>query len=335
MNSRIVYVVTALAVTVQMTAASVDMMIGARGMGFGGAYVALVNDPSAAYWNPAALSRVADISVMESNWIFQDMASDLNVNYATCAFPIPYVGTVSGSWLLQHAVLESGYESAPNTVVYSKKNAGLNTFSLSIGRALWKDLWIFSNTSLGFSINREWFTSDGTADERADGMGLGFDLGLHTQLPLGFTFGLVGRNLASDMMGLANDPELRFGIGYENLINDRHKISLEADGLWEQNRDYTNNGDEALNNMKWFGGLEYALVFPDWEIALRGGGNGILYNSRNSYGYSAGLGVRFQGYALQYAFTGANDPTVTLGYQHRIDLVIDLSRLVLPQGVKK
>ena len=71
MKKRITFAAIAIAISAQMAASTVDMMIGARGLGFGGAYVALVNDPSAAYWNPAALSRVESISLWNPTGFFR------------------------------------------------------------------------------------------------------------------------------------------------------------------------------------------------------------------------------------------------------------------------
>ena len=40
------------------TAAFLDIGVGARGIGMGGAYTALADDSSAVYWNPAGLARM-------------------------------------------------------------------------------------------------------------------------------------------------------------------------------------------------------------------------------------------------------------------------------------
>lgn len=305
-------------------ASPVDMMIGSRGFGFGGAYVAIADDPSAAYWNPAGLSNVKNISLMESNWILQDITG-LNVNYVSFAVPIKHVGTVSGSWLFQYARLEQmgmGGEIEENS-------AGENTFSLSIGRQLWDKLLIFENTSIGFSINRHTFiTSEG------NGAGLGFDLGLQTKFPLGFSFGITGRTIATDVMGDKIDPELRFGIGWNRLIKEMHSITIDVDGSYKMNRDYTSESrvEPARNNLKGYGGLEYAIKIKDMEIALRGGGNGLLYNTLDSYGFAFGAGFKYLGYSVQYAFKGDTDPEVTLGFGHRITVVLELNRLVKKSG---
>jgi hypothetical protein len=159
---------------------------------------------------------------------------------------------------------------------------------------------------------------------------VGFDVGLWTAFPFGFSLGVTGRNLGTDMMGDQVDPELRFGLGYSVTIQNMHRISVAIDGLYFLNRDYADAKtlDPAANNLKAFGGLEYALCAGDWEVALRGGGSGTLYSLVKTYGYSAGLGVVWQAYGLQYAFRGGTDMNYTLGYTHRIDLVVEIGAII-------
>ncbi|MBN1757436.1 MAG: hypothetical protein JW863_03910 [Chitinispirillaceae bacterium] len=297
----------------------VDIMIGARGYGFGGAYSAIVDDPSAAYWNPAALGCLPTISLMESNWIFQDFTG-LNVNYLSLGVPLPYVGTIGGSWLMKFATLEQG--GIDGTITSHRSSEHL--FSLSLGRRLWEKLGIFYNTSLGVSVNRYTFlTNDG------DGAGIGFDLGMVTGFPYGFKLAVVGRNLGSDFMDETIDPEVRWGIGYSITLQEMHRITAAVDGLYKMNRDYTNSNDysAAENNIKYFGGIEYALLWKGWEFAMRGGGNGTVYSSLPYYGFAAGVGIKFLGYSLQYAFKGDTDTELGLGYSHRADVILELTRL--------
>jgi hypothetical protein len=301
------------------SASPVDIMIGARGYGFGGAYSAIVDDPSAAYWNPAALGNLPAISLMESNWIFQDVTG-LNINYISLGVPVPYVGTIGGSWLMKFAMLESGGIDGAITSHRSSEHL----FSLSLGRRLWEKLGVFHNTSLGVSVNRYTFlTNDG------DGAGIGFDIGMITGLPYGFKLAVVGRNLGSDFMDETIDPEVRLGLGYSITLQEMHRITVAADGLYKTNRDYTDIDDytAAENNMKYFGGLEYALLWKGWEFALRGGGNGTFYSSLPYYGFAAGIGIKFLGYSLQYAFKGDTNTELGLGYSHRADVVLELTRL--------
>lgn len=303
-------------------ASPVDLMIGARGFAFGGAYVSIADDPSAAYWNPAGLSQIKGISLMESNWILQNVEG-LNVNYVSLAIPVKYVGTVSGSWLLMHATLEEGWDENANAPV-NKNSANEQIFTLSIGRALVEKFLIFIRPSLGFSINRHTFTT-----AAGNGAGLGFDLGLFTEFPYGFRFGFTARTLATEVMGEKIDPELRFGVGYRSVIKEMHRVTVSVDGSYKKNRDYVDivTFEPAEHNMRAYGGLEYALLIKDFEVAIRGGINAGLYNSPDTYGVAGGLGIKFLGYAVDYAFKGDTDADVTLGYSHRISLIIDFNNL--------
>jgi hypothetical protein len=309
---------TLLALLTGVTAAPVDIMVGARGYGMGGAYVALANDPSAAYWNPSALTRVENMSLMNSNWIFQEVEA-LNVNYLSFAVPIDVVGTVAGSWLMEFAKLEEGPEA-------TTRNAAEHLFSLSIGRALVEQVLFFENPSIGFSINRYTFM----VQDDDNGAGLGFDVGVWTGLPMGFSAGATARNLGADMMGEKVDPEVRFGLGFSQTVKEMHRITVGVDGHYVMNRDYTDENDlsPARNNLKYFGGLEYALLVGDWEVALRGGGHSKLYNTLETHGWSAGLGATYLGYSVQYAFKGDTDLEAALGFSHRVDLILQLNNLV-------
>jgi len=197
-------------------ASPVDIMAGARGYGLGGAYTAIATDPSAAYWNPAGLAMIPRISIMESNWVLQEVTG-LNINYVSVALPVEHVGTISGSWLAMFASLEqmgAGGETETNL-------AGEHTFSLSIGRRLWEKLLAFENTSLGITINRHTIQTPA-----ANGAGLGFDIGFMTSFPYGIHLGIVGRSIGTDIMGDKINPQVRFGLGWSEVFQDMHKVTI-------------------------------------------------------------------------------------------------------------
>jgi hypothetical protein len=307
----------------QIRASPVDIMIGACGYGMGGAYTAVANDPSAAYWNPAGLAQVSKLSLMESNWVMQQVEG-ININYASLAVPLKNIGTISGSWLFTHATLEQGWDYA-NDRAASTASANEHTFSIGVGRTLLSDALIFKRVALGFSINRHTFHTDA-----GDGAGLGFDLGMQTLFPYGIAFGVTGRSLGTDMMGYKIDPEIRSGIGHSITIKKMHRITTAIDGSYKMNRDYTDESslEPARNNIKGFGGLEYAVLLNGLEIAVRGGGNKMVYTTSDNIGYAAGIGVKYAGYSLQYAFKGDTEPEAGLGYSHRVDLILELDRLM-------
>lgn len=324
MKQTITAVIIICSVVLNISASPVDMMIGARGYGFGGAYVALADDPSAAYWNPARLSYVNNVSLMESNWILQDVEG-MNVNYTSFAMPLKHVGTMSGSWLLNHATLEYGEFDANGNVRISSNSANENTFSLAMGRQLFEELLFFKRPTVGFTVNRFSFQT-----ETEDGAGLGFDVGISTEFPYGFSLGFTARNLGAEVMGYKIDPELRWGIGYSQVFNEMHRVTVGVDGAYKMHRDYEDEKtlEPAGNNIKGFAGLEYAIIIGDLEAAIRGGGNGMaLHNTIENYSFTGGCGFKWLGYSLQYAFMGVTDRDVALGYGHRISLILQLKRL--------
>lgn len=328
MKTHILTGLLCLGLMIEVSGSPVDMMTGARGYGLGGAYVALANDPSAAYWNPSRLSQVKHISLMNSNWIMQDVEG-MNVNYANLTVPIKYVGTISGSWLINHAELEYGEFDEDGEVVMKSGGANEHQFSLSLGRQLFDELLIFRKTSVGLSVNRYSFTT-----EFGNGAGLGFDVGISTEFPYGLSLGFTARTLGAEFMGNLLDPELRWGIGYSQVIKEMHRITAGVDGLYKMNRDYQDikTLEPATNNIKGFAGVEYAFLYNDFEIAVRGGGNGMAWrNTMHNYTFTAGCGFKWLGYSLQYAFMGVTDRDAALGYGHRVSLILELDRLYLGQ----
>ncbi|MDZ7261140.1 MAG: PorV/PorQ family protein [candidate division KSB1 bacterium] len=65
--------------------------VGGRAVGMGGAFVAVANDVSAMYWNPAGVARISKTEAMFCNtrWI-----ADVNFNYAAFATNLGNLGTV-------------------------------------------------------------------------------------------------------------------------------------------------------------------------------------------------------------------------------------------------
>ncbi len=226
-----------------------DLQMGSRGFGMGGAFVAISDDATATYWNPAGLTQLGSLTLSETNWILQDVPG-VNVNYLTGAIPISQVGTVSGGWLMQHATLEQG---DPQSAQHSQSDWYEHAFSLAAGRELWKKLWIFENTSLGFSLDRYVLNSG-----ELNGAGTGFDLGFLTRFPYGLRMGLVMRSLGADMMGDKIDPEYRLGLGYIWEGQDRHKVTIAMDLASKENVEYENTTDGVTRNYKGFLGAEYA-----------------------------------------------------------------------------
>ena len=68
-----------------------EIGVGARAIGMGGAFVATANDASALYWNPAGIARSSQMQFMfmNTNWI-----ADMKFNYAGLTFPLGAFGSM-------------------------------------------------------------------------------------------------------------------------------------------------------------------------------------------------------------------------------------------------
>jgi hypothetical protein len=68
--------------------------VGSRGVGMGGAFVSVADDPSALFWNPGGLPRVGSMGVIvdHSPWL-----PGLQFNFAGAVVPVPDFGTIGVS----------------------------------------------------------------------------------------------------------------------------------------------------------------------------------------------------------------------------------------------
>jgi hypothetical protein len=300
----------------------IDLQMGARALGMGGAFVAIADDATATYWNPAGLGRLNSITFSETNWILAEVEG-VNVNYLNAVFPLKGIGTIAGGWLFQHGLLEQGRE---HTEEYRKTSWNESSFSLAAGRELWDKLWIFEHTSVGFSLNRHLISA-----ERDNGAGVGFDLGFYTAFPFGISWAVVARSVATDMMGDKISPEYKTGLGYTFAL-PMHRVTLAADIASKEGVEYEKDvtaADVFLDaNYKWFGGLEYCFLYQDWKVGIRGGANSLLISERGNTVITAGGGFGYSGINLDYAWQTNTQTDKSLGMTHRITLEVQLDKIM-------
>lgn len=68
--------------------------VGSRALGMGGAYVAVADDITAMYWNPAGVARIdkAQTAFSHTKWI-----ADVNFNYAAIVVPLGNIGNLGAN----------------------------------------------------------------------------------------------------------------------------------------------------------------------------------------------------------------------------------------------
>ena len=93
----------------------ISLGVGARALSMGGAFVALANDVTAGYWNPAGLSHMVypQVTLMHA----EQFGSLVNYDYGAVAMPF---GTNASLGL---SIIRLGVDDIPDT-----RNAGIDQF---------------------------------------------------------------------------------------------------------------------------------------------------------------------------------------------------------------
>ncbi len=267
---------------------------GVRAAAMGESYLALADDASALYWNPAGLGRVGDyyIGLSHHQWFaaIKDELLHLTFPGRTGAFGIGLV-----------------YSGEPDIEYWSPENQPGGTFTTWNGVA---------SIGYGGTIAHNWHI----------GLGLkGFYQSLHTvagyggALDVGFigrplpfaSFGIVGRNI-----GL-----IRYGSTWEDIPTE---VGVGASFDWSHltaTVDAVHPLDGSINCRA---GLEYV---PVPALALRVGyrtGPADLASLGWLSGLTGGLGLHAGPLAVDYAIT----PYGALGLVHRVGLSLQFE----PQG---
>lgn len=266
--------------------------VGARANGMGEAYTAVVNDATATFWNPAALTHLtrSQLAFTHSEWI-QDISNEF------LAFAFPAFGGVTGvSINFSHV---GGIERRVNPgESLGAIEANDVALGISYGRSLSSSLQV--GVTVKYLYEKIYLES---------ASGYAFDFGLNVQ-PFGskLNFALAAQNLGA-MDELLSDsidlPEtLRFGAAYSFPLEALEgAVVLAAEGV-----------KVVENDLRGSFGAEVQLKKI---LALRLGYQSG-YEDRSLAG---GFGFSFQRYHLDYGYTpfGSN-----LGDSHRFSFGLDL-----------
>jgi len=293
--------------------------VGARPLGLGGAYVALANDVSAGYWNPAGLARIdyPELMLMHA----EHFGSLVNHDYGAVAFP---VGPTTS---LGISLIRLGVDDIPDT-----RNAGVdaggnvtfdpNQFSRVdpsrvsyFSSADWALFFTYSrrhSENLTYGANLKIIRRE-LGDNNATGVG--FDVGIQysplERLVLGANLQDVTTTLVAWNSG-RNDlisPTLKTGAAYTvDALGGRFTPVMDLDVMFE-NRRSASTFSVGPVSVDVQGGLEYA--FKDL-IAVRVGYSDVQQ-------LTLGAGLSLPKLTVDYSFAKF-DATDQLGNTHRISV---------------
>lgn len=189
-----------------------DSGAGARAAAMGGAFTAVADDASAAYWNPAGLSRLVKSQVMIT---FDKWFSDSFYQHFIAALPFPS-GTIAADIFYMNY---GTFETVDNTgtilgaTINPYNAAGTLSYGFGIG----------GNLSLGFGFT---YAVQSIAGISNSGFGVNFGALYKWDI---YSAGLSVKNLGSGG-GFSMPADIRAGFA-ANIINDRSNsllVSMDA-----------------------------------------------------------------------------------------------------------
>ena len=301
--------------------------VGGRALGMGGAHVAVSEDVTSGYWNPAGLAKMnyPQISLMHE----EHFGSLVNYNYAAVA--IPYGKDMS----FAISAIRLGIDGIPDTrnALIDRQTGEQISDPTNANWGLdYSKITEFSNTDWAFflsfarkqSDNFYWganvkFIRRDIAEFGATG--IGFDIGAlympYKNLTLGANLLDVTTTLLVWDTGLNEliSPTAKIGAAYMlEFLGGKFTPALDFDIRFENRRtaSYFNLGPVSFDTRV---GLEYNY---NNLIAVRGGYNDVKQ-------FTIGAGVKLPKLNIDYTFATFNESEVnSLPDTHRISLILTL-----------
>lgn len=268
------------------TAQFLKLGAGARATALGNAYVAVANDATAVYWNPAGLNQLEQksVSVMHAIW-FE------NIYYDWVSYVQPTsIGTFGvGIQYLSYGSITQTDDTGLNIGTFNPNDmAGTISYARKV-----------SDIMLGVNVKYISSKITKTATAVAGDIGAMYKL-MDDKLSLGLAVSNVGTKMK--FIDEADSLPMAVKVGGAYNIKDNWLVAV----------DVTAPNDNALIVG---GGTEYNCKISDKvSIAGRVGYNSESKDVTGFKGLTAGIGGKYGDYALDYAFVPFGD----LGDTHRI-----------------
>ncbi|MBA7516825.1 hypothetical protein ES705_08874 [subsurface metagenome] len=288
-----------------------DIGVGARPIGMGSAFVALVDDVHSLYYNPAGLSRLTQIEFTSGYgrlyWGLDD-GSNLGNAFIGYAHPLEKLGGIGVGWL--SLGLKGFYRE--------------DTFIFSYGNKLFSSLSAGLNFKLLYKRydNNQYTKSDPLFQEKGySRIGFSSDIGLLYNLTANIFSGLSITDIIQPNMNLADKRDklplgVRIGVAYRDRIN---LINFALDAVYKHREFNISAGAE-----KWLSGK---------SMGVRGG---IDIGSDGFKSFSLGGSCQVSSLEIDYAFIyplfglrgtyGSHRFSVTLRFGRLREIVSEMPR---------
>ena len=292
------------------TAEFLKIGVGGRASALGEAFVAVANDASALYWNPAGLVQFKDDQVMFSHNIW---VVDINHDFVGAVYHLDESNAFGVSFT------SLSMQDMPVTTEYQPFGTG--------------EFFSFGDIALAVTYSRkmtEQFSFGGTVryiEETLDKLkmrGVMIDLGTYYWTGLGTSrfavavsnFGnqlapdgdvvLIGKRSASQWQAFSPPTVFRIGFAFEPYQNDFNRITTSIQ------LNHPNDNSENIST-----GVEYS-----WRniFFLRGGYKFNVDEQNYSFGAGVNVPVSIANVTVDYAYSNF----VRLGTAHRFSIILGL-----------
>ncbi len=328
-------------------ASFLELGIGARAMAMGGAFVAVADDGSAFYWNPAGVSTLlrSEVFGMYAS-LFNSLENHFQIGFTR---PLYGAGAISINWIRLTVPRIANYDSENLRLTYGERIAE-STNAQELGVETWQELQQLgiglTDLPLGFSD----FKNDALIISLAKLNAFNLDFGwqyfiLPVSMPIGINFKLIRQSLFQhSASGFGFDVGWMFKFGLDDLMDNSKlgKIAFAFSAMDVFNTKITWNTDSrhadrirrtvyagvsyfqpltALNSQLTF---SYALK-NKFKNTHHFGVEYVYYNRLavqfgvDNSQFTAGVGIQLSIFRINYAYRGHE-----LGGSHRISTAIQL-----------
>jgi hypothetical protein len=320
--------------------------VDASALGMSNAVVASSNDVNSGYWNPAGLVHLEDheIAIMHSSYF----ANIANYNYIAYAMPLDEDTTVGLS------LIRFGVDDILDTTKLIDQQGAVNYDRINLFSAADYALtFSFAKklpiTGLNYGVNAKVIRR--IIGDFASSWGFGLDVGIQFESN-DWKFGLMARDITTTFNAWAIDadrlqdikdaipgqnqeepeateltlPKLQLGMSKLFTFNYDYTLRTEIDLIcrFEENNDIISSSFVSINPAL---GLEFG--YTDLVFFRAGIGNfqnelQLDNSSPLTFQPNFGVGFKYNGICLDYAFTDIGDQSAAL-YSNVFSLKIDLS----------
>jgi hypothetical protein len=261
------------------------MGVGARALAMGGAFTAIADDATAAYWNPAGLVKIEHI---EATFMYAaNMAVDRQLSYFAYTQWLG-MGGLGVSWL------NAGMDDIP---IYKSAEEYMGTESYADNAIMFSYGTEVGSLMLGGTAKVLHQNVMGTSET-----GFGLDLGGMFNVVDNVTAGMMVRDIGSQCGDDDVPINWRFG-GAIHALDGGLIVGIDVDKV------------KSIDDYEIHLGAEYGMeVHPEYYTFFRAG-----LNSVEDQAFTTGLGIRVPHVQFDYTYITEKEEEA-LGNNHRVSL---------------